>query len=281
MRIAQISDFHFTRLTWNPLRLFSKRLFGNLNWLLSRKEAFSQKQLEPLPQLFKDLNVDLILLGGDFTTTSLPVEFEEAKKWVGLFSQPWIAIPGNHDHYTYRSYRTKRHYRYFSNPKTSNLILENDGIEVHPISKEWTLIALDTARPTLPHSSQGLLSEALEQKLEETLKTIDTPVILLNHYPFFQNDEPHRRLERGQALEQLIRRHPKIRLYLHGHTHRQTIADLQPGGLPLILDSGSSALGTLGSWNLIDLSPQGCTVTGYRWNSQWTPLRKEEIRWTR
>ena len=269
-------DFHFTHLTWNPLRLFSKRFFGNLNWLLTRKEAFSTAQLEPIAPLLRDLKVDLVLLGGDFTTTSMPEEFEKAKTWIGQISQPWVAIPGNHDHYTRTSYRTKRYYRYF--PQDN---LAKEGVAVHPLSKEWTLIVLDTARATPPHSSEGLLSERLEARLEEILKTIETPIILFNHYPFFQNDLPSRRLTRGEALEKLLRRNPQIRLYLHGHTHRHTIANLQPGGLPLVLDSGSAAQGTKGSWNLIDLTTAGCTVTGYRWNQQWAPFRKEEILWTR
>lgn len=276
MRIAQVSDFHFTHLTWNPLHLFCKRFFGNWNWVLSRKESFSPKHLAPLPQIFSDLKVDLVLLGGDFTTTALPKEFRTAKEWTSQILQPWIAIPGNHDYYTYRSYRLKRYYRYFPNPS-----LEQQRLSIHPLSSEWTLIALDTARPTPPQSSQGIFSEQLEKKLETALKEIDTSILLFNHYPFFQNDLPQRSLERGEALETLLKHHPKVRLYLHGHTHRHTIADLQPGNFPVILDSGSAAQGIKGSWNLIDLKTEGCTITGYRWDQKWHQLPKEEIQWKR
>src|SRR5215510_5762015 len=115
MRIAQISDFHFTHITWNPFRLFSKRLLGNLNWLLSRKSVFAHGQLDPLPELFRELKVDLVLLGGDLTTTALKEEYKKAKNFVSKISQDWIAIPGNHDHYTYKSWRKKDFYRHFSN----------------------------------------------------------------------------------------------------------------------------------------------------------------------
>lgn len=279
MRIAQISDFHFTHLTWNPLRLMNKRIFGNLNWLFSRKGHYSQAPLQHLPTLFDQLGVDLVLLGGDFTTTSLPEEFEEAKRFIDQIRQPWIAIPGNHDHYTYSAYRTGQYYQYFSNP--GQTALREKKLEIHPLSPEWTLIALDTARPRPPSSSEGLMSEALEQEITHALATLppEQSVILFNHYPFLENDEEHRNLERSEALEALLRKHPQIRLYMHGHTHRNTIADLQPNNLPVVLDGGSSAEGY---WNLVDIDSKGCIVEAYQWdNSSWTPFRKEEILWTR
>src|SRR3989344_9440842 len=104
MRVAHISDFHYTVLTWNPLRLCSKRFFGHFNWIFRRDREFSPTQIDPLIDLFQDLKVDLVLLGGDFTTTSLPEEFQKANAFVSKLSQPWIAIPGNHDHYTHRSH---------------------------------------------------------------------------------------------------------------------------------------------------------------------------------
>lgn len=284
MRIAHVSDFHFTCLTWNPFRLFPKRILANFNWLFFRKKHFFDEQLEPLPALFTSLGVDLVLLGGDFTTTALSEEFELAAAFVKEIQQPWIAIPGNHDHYTYRSHRNKHFYRYFANRKKAEFFtLKEQGIEAHQIAPDWWLIALDTSLATHPYSSEGFLSEELEARLEETLRRIpqDDAIAILNHYPFFQNDEPRRTLKRGDALQALLKRHPRIRLYLHGHTHRHTVADLQESHLPLILDSGSCAQGRKGAWNLIDLKPNGCAVSIYRWDHAWTKTRTEEFAWTR
>jgi len=283
MRIAQVSDFHFTRLTWNPSRLFSKRILGNLSWLFSRKNNFSSDQLEPLPQIFSKLGVDLVLLGGDFTTTALSSEFEIAEQFIKKIKQPWIAIPGNHDHYTKRAYRTHRYYNYFSNstPEGPYRLAEH-GLEIHILSPEWTLIAMDTAHATSLISSAGLLSLQLETHLEKALQSISSSTLLFNHYPFLSNnDKPRHSLQRGEALEKLLTRHPKVRLYLHGHTHHRAIADLQPSNLPVVLDSGSAAQSHDGSWNLIDLGSSGCTVTGYRFNAEWTPFQTQEIIWTR
>ncbi len=284
MRLAHVSDFHYTHLTWNPFRLFSKRFFGHFNWIFNRDKEFSPSQVDALPELFRALQVDLVLLGGDFTTSSMEEEFKRASGFVKNISQPWIAIPGNHDHYTYRSHRKRTYYKYFSNSSPTCYSLNQDGIEGHKIAPNTWVIALDTSRPRPPASSTGLFSETLEANLEKLLREIPSgeSVLLFNHYPFFQNDEPKHNLERGEALEKLIRRHPQIRLYLHGHTHRHTIADLQPNGLPIILDSGSCAQGPKGAWNLIDLDEKGCRVSPYRWiQGKWTAFPQQEFQWNR
>lgn len=289
MRIIQISDFHFTQLTWNPFRLFPKRILGNFNWLWARRKAFAPQQLESLPALFRSLKPDLILFGGDFSTTALSEEFKIAARFVKKCPQPWIAIPGNHDHYTFRSYRGKHFYKFFSNKRkeithpVEFFTLKDHGIEAHPLSENWNLVALDTALATNPYSSEGLFSEKLEEYLKEVLKLIpeNGSILLFNHYPFFQNDVERRNLRRGDALQEIIKQDPRIRLYLHGHSHRHTIADLQPNNLPIILDSGSCALAKKGTWNLIDLTPEGCKVDVYRWNDAWQNTRTEEFVWMR
>lgn len=289
MRIAQVSDFHYTQMTWNPFRLFSKRLFGNLNWLFKRKSEFSREPLKKLPELFKDLKVDFILLGGDFTSTAVKEEYVLAKQFISNLSQPWIAIPGNHDHYTYWSFKTKRFYQYLNNQRkgiscsADFFTLKDHGVEAHLISSNEWVVALDTARATNPYSSRGLFSKKLEAYLTEILQLIpkSAHITLLNHYPFFQNDERRRTLERGDALRELIQKDGRIRLYLHGHTHRHTIANLQPNDLPLILDSGSCAKKNRGTWNLIDLSSNHCEVSVYTWNKDWQKTRTETFLWTR
>ncbi len=289
MRIAHISDFHFTHLTWNPFRLFSKRALGNINWLALRRKHFFEQQLDPLPSLMQDLKVDLVLFGGDFSTTALQEEFEKAARFIKKIKQPWIAVPGNHDHYTRRSSNNKHFYRFFSNHRKaiSNPVefftLKEHRIEAHPIQKGWWVIALDTSLATHFYSSEGIFSEKLQSYLEEVLQLIpkDDSILLLNHYPFFQNDAKRHNLIRGEALQHLLEKNPRIKMYLHGHTHRHTVANLQMSNLPIVLDSGSCAQGKKGAWNLIDLEDKGCTVSTYRWDHQWTKTRTEEFQWTR
>ena len=288
LRLAQISDFHFTKITWNPFRLFSKRLLGNLNWVMARKSNFSEAQIQKLPDLLKSLRIDRVLLGGDFTTTSLKKEYEAANEFVKNLTAPWIAIPGNHDQYTYRSYRQKHFYRYFTNNRPINhkadfFTLKDHRIEAHRLSPKWWILALDTAVATNPYSSNGLFSEKQEQYLEEILSALppDASILLFNHYPFFQNDIARHNLLRGPALEAVLRKEPRIKAYLHGHSHRHTIADLQPSGLPVILDGGCSADCEKGSWNLLEIDDRGLKIDVYRWEGIWKQTRTEEILWTR
>jgi 3',5'-cyclic AMP phosphodiesterase CpdA len=289
MRLVQISDFHFTQLTWSPLKLLSKRILGNLNWVFFRKAKFSEKQLESLPKLFEELAVDLILLGGDLSTTSLKEEFKKASKLIGQFTKPWVALPGNHDHYTYKSYREKRFYNYFANQKkpishpVQFFTLKEHGIEAHKMQNGWWTLALDTVVATNLYSSEGLFSEKLESYLKEVLSLIPSTeqILLLTHYPFFQNDVKRHNLKRGEALQKILKQEPRIRLYLHGHTHRQIVADLQVNQLPLILDSGSCSDAKNGSWNLIDLTQKGCSVSTFRFENKWINTKKQEFLWTR
>ena len=285
MRIAQISDFHYTEPTWNPFRLLSKRFLGNLNWIFKRSFTFSREPFHSLPKLFEALNVDLILFAGDFTTTSRREEYALAKELVDQFSQNWIAVPGNHDHYTYWSFKKKRFYDYFPNrsPSFLGLTLKKDGIEAHKIKSLGWLIALDTARATSLYSSRGLFSKSLETHLKRVLQELPSneKIFVLNHYPFFQNDSPRRTLERGEILQQLLAGDPRVHLYLHGHTHRHTMADLQPNGLPVVLDCGSCAEVKKASWNLLELQSDRCTVTPYKWQKKWEPQLPREILWMR
>jgi 3',5'-cyclic AMP phosphodiesterase CpdA len=283
LRIVQISDFHFTRPTWNPLRLFSKRIMGHFNWLLSRNHAFSENILSNLPHLFKDLNVDLVILGGDFTTTALKEEFKTARKFVDQLPAPWTAIPGNHDVYTYRSERKKTFYQFFRSEKPGGFgySLAEDKLEVRKLDDSYWLITLDVCRATNWYSSRGLFSEKIEEKMKKVLSLIpsEDAIVISSHYPFFQHDAHRRTLKRGEALRKILENDSRIRLFLHGHTHRHTIADLQPSGLPVVLDSGSCAQKNRASWNLIDLKKEGCTVTAYQYHQGWKPSRTENITW--
>lgn len=289
MRIAHVSDFHYTRVSWNPCRLFSKRLLGNLNWVALRKKHFFEEQMDPLPKLFNELGVEKILFGGDFSTTALIQEFEAAKKFVSRFDQPWYAIPGNHDRYTRRSCKGKHFYRYFAKKREKIddpiefFTLQEHRIETYHLGQGWHLIALDTAIATHLYSSEGIFSEKLEGYFKEVLERLpkDASILVLNHFPFFQNDTPRHNLVRGEALQAILENNPRIRLYLHGHTHRHTVANLQVSNLPIVLDSGSCSQGRKGAWNLVDLSKEGCVVSTYRWDHQWVKTRVEEFAWTR
>lgn len=287
MKIVQISDVHFTSVDFNPLNLCMKRLAGTFNWLLFRKNETDHAPLALLPDLFRSLNVDLVLVGGDLTSTSLRAEFKTARRYFDQMEQPKIFIPGNHDQYTPGAHREKRFYASFKNSRSAIehraefFTLKEHGVEAHKISPEWWCVLLDNAPSTKITSSNGIFSETVEKHLEEVLQLLpeDASILLLNHFPFFQNGEPKHCLIGGERLRALVERHPRIRFYLHGHTHRHTIADLRPSGLPIILDSGCPVQKTNATWNLLDLTENDCSVHAYQWDgNEWKPFAKHSFR---
>ena len=242
---------------------------------------FDPRRLDSLPPLFRALRADLVLMGGDMSVTSLATEFKEAKKFIESFGIPTLSIPGNHDCYTARSRRQKHFYRYFSNPITSTYSLREHGVERHDLAHGWLLIALDTATATGPTSSRGLFSRETEAHLTALLRDIptDRPILFWTHYPLFAHDHPSRTLDRCEALQALLAKHSNIRCYLHGHTHRPTIADLRPSGLPILLDSGCPVQKDIGGWNLLEIKPKSCKVDAYRWTEGWKKAKEQEFLW--
>jgi 3',5'-cyclic AMP phosphodiesterase CpdA len=187
------------------------------------------------------------------------------------------------------SCKTKRFYRYFENKRgeishpIEFFTLKEHRIEAHNLQNEWWVVLLDTAIATNLGSAEGTFSLKLESYLKEVLNLIPkkSSILILNHYPFFQNDVQKHNLVRGEELQKILEKDPRIKLYLHGHTHRHIVADLQTNHLPIVLDSGSCAQGKRGSWNLIDLSPETCTVSSYKWDQEWRETEREEFPWTR
>ncbi len=294
-RFAHISDLHFYNLSWNPSQFFSKRWLGNLNLSLVRKHTFYPEGLTSLIPVFQEKRIDAVLITGDLTSTSHEKEFQLAKQFIDqLQSEKFkvFTLPGNHDHYTKNAYKNKLFYKYFdthytsSSDPVSSLSLKDDGIAASPMGHGWWLFALDTALATSLLSSNGYFSSELQQKLETALNDLpqDHNVILLNHFPLFANESPRKSLIRREALQNILERFPKIKLFLHGHTHRHCIADLRASHLPLILDSGSTAQKNGATWNLIDIYPQGCEVEVFTNNRQnghvsWKPLSKSTFKW--
>jgi 3',5'-cyclic AMP phosphodiesterase CpdA len=279
MLIAHISDLHFFQFDWNPIQFFSKRWLGQLNFILSRRKRLGRIPLSTLVEAFRRHHVSKVIITGDFTTTGSRQELQLAAAFVQLLQEEGIevfSLPGNHDHYTRRGFRSRLFYRFF--PSSFGIgdryRLCEDRLTLHPLSDRWSLILLDCATATWWSSSRGFFSEKQESLLHELLASVPptTSLIMANHFPFFDTDPKDKRLSRGRELRALLEQYPSIRLYLHGHTHRQILADLRGSHLPLILDSGSSSDCLHGGWHLIDLSGTQVRVTPFRWKGgAWQP----------
>lgn len=277
-RFAHLSDLHFFQMTWGIHQFFSKRWIGNGNFIFRRKREFNPLLLNELSSILIQEKIPLVLISGDVSCTSLKKEFEKASLFVNRLQTEGIEViilPGNHDKYTKKAADQKLFYQTFPSS------LANDGLKVKQLTPSWWMIFLDTALPTPLFCCHGRFSEELEEKLEKTLKTVpsDAKVILANHFPILS--KKGKDLEREDALLNLCKKHPQIKLYLHGHNHQPRIYDARSLGLPIVVDSGSAAHQFHGGWNRIECEKDLCTIKPYKWaHKKWTPLSETSFSWS-
>jgi len=285
LRIAHLSDLHFSKFSYGLTQFLSKRWLGNLNLLINRSCDYHQKRSFSLPKLLKSLGVTHVIITGDLTTTSSQKEYVIAASFIQRLKNQGFdvfLIPGNHDHYTKHSYKSKLFYDFFSSKFSENAFnLKDHGVTSHKLREGWTLVALDTSLATPLPSSNGCFSKETEAHLKTLLQTIPKGenILFINHFPFFQHDKSDRHLWRGPDLQKVIESHPNIQFYLHGHTHRRCVADLRTNGLPIILDSGSASFRN-GSWNLLDIHSSGCDLQVYECQEDnWNVIENHEFKW--
>jgi len=279
LRIAHLSDPHFSHATYHPAQFFSKRWIGNFNLIFSRQRTYQTQHLWHLPELLKTLNVENVFITGDFTSTSQDKEFAEGKYFVDQFLQkglPTFVLPGNHDCYIKSVEKTRRFYSFFSSEA-----LKDKRVETVPLKKGWWYIGLDCAVATPPFCSYGVFLESTEHFLKEALLSIPASerVIVGNHFPLYTTGRPLHDLKRAAELQQLLKSFPQVKLYLHGHDHNDYLFDRQNEGLPLVLNSGSCAHKPDGSFYLVELFEQECLVqrllfrkeahNEFSWNLDW------------
>lgn len=273
IKIAQISDLHFSTFSFKIKDLFSKRLIGMVNLLINRKKSYIDKHLYKLPSLFRSLDLDYVFISGDLTSTSLKKEFEKAKKFTSSFDKDlkFFIIPGNHDQYTKKAFQKYFFYIFFENKNKLEIkSLKKDKIEILSLSDKWVSIGLDTTLATSLFSASGLFSEDLEKTLIETLDTIpkDKNIILINHFPIIHIAPKRKQLKRRDVLLDIIKKHPNIKLYLHGHTHKLAVE--KEDNLPFMICSGCSSHKKNGSFNLFEIENDKCKVINYKIkNNSW------------
>ncbi|MBN1914871.1 MAG: metallophosphoesterase [Parachlamydiales bacterium] len=287
-KIAHLSDLHISHISFHIKNFFSKKWLAVANLLISRKKNFSAQQLLELPQLLKDLHIDLVIIAGDMTSSSSSIEFTYARHLLNDIEKNNIrvlALPGNHDNYTQKAHQNKTFYKYFTNNISPNgplydLHLAKDGIEAHYLWKEWYYVGLDCSIATSLFSSRGLFSERIEQNLYHLFDKLpkDSKIILVNHFPLFSPVSSRKILLRHEALERFLQKYPNIIFYLHGHTHQHIFSDLRHQSYPIILDSGSAAHNSVGSFNVLELLDHQCIIDTYkRREKKWMTTTQKTI----
>jgi 3',5'-cyclic AMP phosphodiesterase CpdA len=182
VRIVHLSDIHFWRYAFNPLRLMSKRLTGMVALLAGRARRFRLAGIPRLVERVRDLGPDHILITGDLTTTALPDEFRAARRaladWLDEPGRITI-IPGNHDRYTWWAHRSRRFERFFGEfaPRDRYPWLRR-------IDSSTAILGLDPTRAGI--TARGLLPPGQLAEARELIATEDSRaarLIVACHYP--------------------------------------------------------------------------------------------------
>jgi 3',5'-cyclic AMP phosphodiesterase CpdA len=257
LRIAHFSDLHFSHFIKNPIQFFSKTWIGNANLLLKRGQRLQPPENAELIHILKQIQPDICVISGDFTTTSQKNEFMKAQKFIQQLEQEGLRIlkiPGNHDHYTKKAHKKKIFYQYLSNAcplKTGEL--KEDGYEIH-IVEDCAILLLDLTLATPWFTAYGHFNHKLEAKLDHALSALspDKKIIACGHFPLFNKDlKPSNSLKNSSALFDLLSKH-QVSAYLHGHNHKFTV--LKKKGL-FHIDSGSISDIHKGSFNILETDP--------------------------
>lgn len=112
LRALHIGDLHFWSFRVPPRALLGKRVLGVGNLAWKRARAFRTHLAAHLASRAASLAPDYALFSGDFSTTSLPAEFRDARECLAALDAAVpgraFAVPGNHDRYTRRELRRGR-----------------------------------------------------------------------------------------------------------------------------------------------------------------------------
>ena len=271
MKLAHFSDLHFHHFQISPRQFFSKTWVGNFNGLFNRRRGFSHGMLFTLPDKLKELGVEGVVISGDFTTTSSIAEFKMAARFLSKLRDEGFSlyiVPGNHDIYTKRSERESRFYKEFS-PYVSfsgvpSFDLETDHVTAYQLTSSWYLATFDAAKPSSLLHSTGNFHETVEKNLYSLLSSIpkSSHIILLGHFPYHIARAPSHRMKGRKVLSSLLNDFPNVQIYLHGHTHKQQMVNINDRWL---LNSGSISEVGKSFFYLIDLEIESFRVDTFHY----------------
>jgi 3',5'-cyclic AMP phosphodiesterase CpdA len=272
MRLLVCSDIHFFAPSLNPSQIFSKEIIGNLNALFLRMYNHPKSYIECFLNQLSSLNVSHLLILGDLTTTSSKKEFALAQQFISEIQNKKItvfAIPGNHDQYTIKAYREKRFYHMLENfldfkgDSPLGFSFSENKVAAYMLDNEWCLVTLDTTLKTPLNHASGLFSTKIEESFNRILSSIPkgTKIIVANHFPVETELPDRKSLYRRNELYQLLKRHPQVEFYLHGHHHTCLFSKKDSFQ---IVDPGSLTRRGDANFIVIDKSKESLKIEVYR-----------------
>jgi len=222
VRIVHLSDIHFWRYAFNPLRLMSKRLVGMAALLSGRAKRFHLGGISRLVEHVRALEPDHLLITGDLTTTALPDEFRSARAALAdLLADPSrvTVVPGNHDRYTWAASRGRRFERYFGEfaPRREFPWLRRLGTATAILGLDPTRAGI-SARGKLPRSQW-----AEARRLIDGPASVPPRLVIACHYPAavprrFESEMARKPLVNADEVREWLRTIGP-HLYCCGHVH--------------------------------------------------------------
>jgi 3',5'-cyclic AMP phosphodiesterase CpdA len=232
VKLAHFSDVHLTspHLGWRVRDVFGKRASGwvNVNFL-GRGHRFQHANvvIESLLREFHERPFDQLVFSGDATTMAFESEMTEAAHRLGVWDTtlpPCIAVPGNHDLYTYGAVRRRTFEFAFSAWQQGE---RADPDHTYPFAKKvghvW-LIALNSSTANfLPWDATGKVGHAQLERFRKLARKLDDgPRIIVSHYPILtKHRKPEARWHRLKDWKQARDAAAEcgVSLWLHGHKH--------------------------------------------------------------
>jgi 3',5'-cyclic-AMP phosphodiesterase len=204
--VAQISDLHIKR----PGEL----AYGKVDTAAALRRCVAElNRLTPRPQL--------VVISGDLADTPSAEEYAHVTALLAPLDIPFAAVPGNHDdRRLMRMALPDGGYAHASGPLNSLRV-----------AGALDLLLIDSNVPGKPHGE--LEGETLAWLDAALAASATRPAILFLHHPPFATGIRHmdvQNLHNADALADILRRHPRVRLMAAGHVHRATLT--QFAGVP-------------------------------------------------
>lgn len=202
---------------------------------------------QALVQDLKNQKIDHLLLSGDLSNLAFPAEFKLAEHLlssIGLSPNDITLVPGNHDYYTHQSEVADDFGRIFQPYLRGDV---QPGAKNYPMLRwrgEVAVIALNSARASLPLLATGTLGkqqmEQAEQLLSHPMSKQRFRLVMLHHSPCQPFVKWHNRLTDAENFARMLQR-TGADLVVHGHLHRFLSNTLPgPDGPIKVIGVGSS-----------------------------------------
>ena len=280
MRILHFSDIHLpARLLSIPFKdWMGKRMLGGANLILGRARKFAggHEKLVALDRFRRELDVDLVICTGDYTSLGTRAELRNARKAVEPLMQAplgYMNLPGNHDIYLFDVLRQKRWEESFGDTLHSDLphyvVDQGPWPFVRLVGDDVAVVGVNSARPNpQPWRSSGKIPQQQLRALEKLLADrvfLDRFVFVLTHYaPRVEGGVPDSRLHGLVNADDFLAVCTDLSrgAILCGHVHRRYMVRVEGVKPPIFCAGSATKAGYEGLWLFDFVGGRVCATPG-------------------